>query len=457
MTETKPANTIARERVDELTLRHGEPDWLRDVRLAAWELYLQTPMPTARDEAWRRTEIAALDLSNLKTLDFGTFASAPAELPRWFQSLTRHIDKPSGVLLELAMSAGYKQLSENLEKRGVIFTDIAAAIERYPEAVKPFLTRETSGGDGKFTLMTKALFNCGLFLYVPSGMEIAMPFISGIGLADTVGTAGGAIFPRLIVVAGAGARLNLIHVTGSPTARSGDSGADPVAADNALVSGLVEIFVGANANVSYLEVQQFGHNVFAVSRAQAEVGRDAQFTSLAVATGGRQTKSDIVTLLNGPGAANDVLGIVLGSGRENYSYDTIEEHNDHDTRSNINFRVALKDAATSVYQGTIKVAKPAQRTNAYQQNKNLLLGGEARADSIPRLEILADDVRCSHGATVGPVDKEQLFYLMSRGLTRMQAEELVVLGFFSQILEQFGQPFAREWLSELISRKVYGY
>src|SRR4030095_7410926 len=149
-----------------------------------------------------------------------------------------------------------------------------------------------------------------------------------------------------------------------------------------------------------------------VGRAQAEVGRDAQFTSLAVATGGRQTKSDIATVLNALGVSNEVLGIVLGSRRENYSFDTIEQHNAHDTRSNINFRVALKDAAASVYQGTIKVAKAAQKTNTYQQNKNLLLGGEARADSIPRLEILADDVKCSHGATVGPVDKEQLFYLM---------------------------------------------
>src|SRR5262249_12957036 len=167
MTETKPANTIARERVDELTLRRGEPDWLREARLAAWELYLQTPMPTTRDEAWRRTEIAALDLSNLKTLDFGAFGPAPPELPQWFHSLTSHIEKPSGVLLELAMSGGYRQIVEALEKKGVIFTDIATAIERYPEAVKPFLTRESaSAGGGKFTLMTKALFNCGVFLYV---------------------------------------------------------------------------------------------------------------------------------------------------------------------------------------------------------------------------------------------------------------------------------------------------
>lgn len=462
MTETITINTIARERVDALTERHAEPQWLRDARLSAWELYLKTPMPTGRDEQWRRTEIAALDLSLLRTLDCGSLADAQAKAPAWFKATTDHIEQRSGILLQLAGSPGLRQVAHDLEGSGVIFTDLASAVEKHADTIRPYLTSGASASvDGKFGLLNKAFFNCGFFLYVPAGVEIELPFITGVGFADSYHTRGGAIFPRLIVVAEEQASLNLIHLSGSSWRADHERGlnqeGDGQPAAFSLVSSVVEIFVGADARVSFLEAQQFSDDVFAIGRTQTEIGRQGQFTSLAVAIGGKQCKSDIATLLNGPGASNDVLGIVLGNGRENFSFNTIEEHNAGDTRSNINFRIALKDSATSVYQGNIKVAKAAQKTDAYQQNKNLLLGSAARADSIPRLEILADDVKCSHGATVGPVDKDQIFYLTSRGLTQAQAEELIVLGFFKQVLDQFGKPFADKWLSEVISRKVYGY
>ncbi len=137
------------------------------------------------------------------------------------------------------------------------------------------------------------------------------------------------------------------------------------------------------------------------------------------------------------------------------AYNTIQEHASPDTTSNINFRVALKDNASSIYQGNIKVDKVATRTNAFQSNKNLLLGAEARADSIPKLEILTDDVKCSHGATVGPVDKEQLFYLMSRGLPLKEAEELIVIGFFAEVLNTITIKGAADWIGALTAEKIH--
>jgi len=163
----------------------------------------------------------------------------------------------------------------------------------------------------------------------------------------------------------------------------------------------------------------------------------------------------IETILVDRGGQSDIKGIVLGHGSEHVSYNTIQEHAAPDTTSNINFRVALKDSAASIYQGIVKVDKIAQRTNAFQSNKNLLLGSEARADSIPKLEILADDVKCSHGATVGPVDKEQLFYLQSRGLSLKESEELIVTGFFAQVLNTITIKGVADWINALAAEKIH--
>jgi Fe-S cluster assembly protein SufD len=455
MIQTKPVNTIARERVEGLAEHNREPSWLKESRLSSWELYRNTPMPAAREE-WRRTDIGALDLAGLTTLEPGQLTDAATSSPDWFQAVSSQITDASGFFLQLADAPGYRKLSPDLERQGVIFTDITSAIEQHPDKIQPYLAGETPADGDKFGLMNKALFNCGVFLYIPPGVEIEPPFVSGVGLGlrDTAG--GGALLPRIIVVAEQGSRVNFVHLAGSPAIPS-DQGNAQAAAALTLVCPVTNIFVGQGAAVSYLEVQQHGSNIFSISRTRTKVGGDGQFTSLTVATGGRQHKTDIETLLEQQGAASNVLGIVLGGGQEKFSFNTLQEHNARDTRSNINFRVALKDKAASVYQGNIKVDKVAQKTDAYQQNKNLLLGSEARADSIPRLEILADDVKCSHGATVGPVDRDQIFYLMSRGLTHAQAEELIVLGFFRQVLEQFGRPYASEWLTEIISKKVYGY
>jgi len=204
-----------------------------------------------------------------------------------------------------------------------------------------------------------------------------------------------------------------------------------------------------------LELQKFPPDTFSVTQTYNEVARDGQFNSFTVGMGGAQLKADIATLLQDRGASSDIQGVVLGDGEEHFSFNTIQEHNAPDTRSNIMFRVALKDKATSVYLGNIRVDKIAQRTDAFQQNKNLLLGSQARADSIPKLEILADDVKCSHGATVGPVDQEQIFYLMSRGLSRGEAEELIVTGFFRKVVDTLTLPGAADWINDLVTEKIH--
>jgi Fe-S cluster assembly protein SufD len=413
-------------------------------------------MPSGREEQWRRTDLGILDLSTLKAADLERArliggADRLPPLPEWCQKAVDGFGEPAGVLFQTTKNGGYLKLDSALASKGVIFCDLATAIEKYPQQVQPYLAGSKAAEPGKFNLMTRALFNCGAFLYVPKDVVIEAPFLVGIEFSASQGSEyGGAIFPRLIVVAEDNSKVNLVYLLGSDDGHKSGTNSRV-----SLASSVGQAFVKSGARLTYLEVQHFDDDVFFIQDFASEVGRDAVFTSLSVGLGGKQTKSDITTCLKAPGAKSDVLGAVLGSGHEKFNFNTIQDHDAPDTNSNINFRVALKDSSESVYQGIIRVDKQAQRTDAYQSNKNLLLGGDAKADSVPKLEILADDVKCSHGATVGPVDKEQLFYLGSRCLPPAQAEELIVLGFFRKVLEQFSMPGASEWLYELLAGKVY--
>lgn len=449
MSETKTANTIARERVDNLANRNSEPAWLRELRLSAWEAYLQTPMPTSRTEEWRKVEIESLDLSALKTIDMpATVAeSKPVGLPRWFDRALGAFTERAGAVVQTNQHA-WTQLSEEAASKGIIFCTMRTAIVEHHDLVRPYLERKCQDDD-KFGLMNKALFNSGAFLYVPPNVELQGTLFNLVHLSAEAVKQGVAVFPRILVIAGANSRVNFACCFSTEEIDG------PEALPESLSNAVVDIHVAAGARVNYLELLNFGSKTFAVARNHGDVSRDGFLYSLSVGLGAGQLKSDIKTSLQAAGAQADIEGVVLGNGNEHYSFNTSLDHNAPDTKSNINFRVALKDAASSVYLGTIRVAKAAQRTDATQSNKNLLLGSEAKADSIPKLEILADDVKCSHGATVGPVDKEQLFYLMSRGLPPTMAEELIVTGFFRKIFDTCTISGAKEFISTLIGDKVH--
>lgn len=514
---TEATKEELRKTVEELATRFSEPAWLVDSRWQAWEHCSNTPFPTERDEGWRRTDIGSLDLSALRTsllsstseidslkIAGGSTAHAGGNIPPWVDDALAHFEKKAGVLFQGAKQNGFYYLDPALKEKGVIFCDIATAVSMHADKLKPYLAGAgNSEEDGKFGLLTKALFNCGMFVYVPRGVEIKDPLIFALDLS---GSKGEAILPRSLVVAEDMSKVTIVYALGPSSANQAKSAAVLDAAAKAaststsglaaesesasasassksskaagtksalsemttasspaahnpgltLLSQYAEIHVKPSAHVAYLELQEYGNDVFMVNKFNCIVDRDGRYESLTLALGGRQTKSDMATNLRAPGATSEVLGIVLGANNEKFSFNTIQDHSAADTKSNIIFRTALKDKSSSIYQGIVRVAKVAQRTDAYQSNKNLLLDGTATADSIPKLEILADDVKCAHGATVGPVDREQIFYLMSRGITRQVAEQLIVLGFFRQTLERFPYQEALSWLSEAVTRKIQG-
>lgn len=449
MTESMTVSTITRDGVDSLAMGRKEPDWLKKARVAAWEYYLSLPAPAARDDAWRKTRFADLDLSKVTTSS--VVDRAPGEESSLVAAIEKSMEKISGLISGSSSSLISARLDPELKKKGVVFATLSQSLEETPELARQWLAGAHENAD-KFEAMARALCNCGALLYVPDGVEIEEPFL--IVHCLEYGTAGSATFPRILIRAGANARFRVVNVFTSASGNGGEGNTEL-----SFIDALVELELGAGAALDYVEIQDFADadsKVFFVSKSINRIGKDAAVKSLTTGLGGYQLKTDIETELNERGAHSSIQGVVLGSEEEHLSYNTIQKHNAPDTASNINFLVALKDRAVSAYQGNIKVAREAQKTDAFQSNKNLLLGDKAKADSIPRLEILADDVKCSHGATVGPVDKDQVFYLMARGLDRKTAEELVVSGFFNTVLEKNPVPQTGAWIEGRLRDKIHG-
>lgn len=443
--------TIAKERVDEITRQTAEPAWLKDSRLKAFESYLKIPTPCNRDENWRRTEVEALDLAALNVVVNDSKEKQAAKDPAVVTAALAHLGKKLPYIYTTPQSVEVGNADSALLSKGVIFCSLKTALAQHADLLSKYLSAENLpqpdfAENDKFYLMNQSLFNCGAFLYVPKNVVLESPVLNILSSGEETSIA---LFPRVIIIVEQGAKAEFVNLSTASKKQAQEAG--PLS----LVNSSIETYVGQNAGLSYLDVSDFSGNTFAVSRVYNEVKRDGSLHSSTVALGGWQIKSDIQTNLKEPGSKSDIRGVVLGAGSERYSFNTIQDHIAPDTGSTINFRVALKDSASSAYLGTIRVSKEAQRTDSYQSNKNLLLGSNAHADSIPKLEILADDVKCSHGATVGPADKEQIFYLMSRGLSNLEAEELIVTGFFRQVVQSCPVDGAGDWINELVADKIH--
>ena len=444
--------TIAKERVDEITKQTAEPNWLKDSRLKAFESYLKIPTPSNRDENWRRTEVDALDLSTLNVVVNDSKEKKSSKEPAVIAAALSHLGKNLPYIYTTPQSVDVGNADSDLLSKGVIFCSLKTALAQHADLLSKYLAPENLpspdfANNDKFYLMNQSLFNCGAFLYVPKNVQLESPVINVLSSGEESSIA---LFPRIIIIVEQGAKAEFVNVS------TAEKGKKSNASDAlSLVNSSLETYVGANASLSYLDVSDFSTNTFAVSRVYNEVKRDGSLHASTVALGGWQIKSDIQTNLKEPGSKSDIRGVVLGAGSEKYSFNTIQDHVAPDTGSTINFRVALKDSSSSAYLGTIRVSKEGQRTDSYQSNKNLLLGSNAHADSIPKLEILADDVKCSHGATVGPADKEQIFYLMSRGLSQLEAEELIVTGFFRQVVQSCPVDGAGDWINSLVAEKIH--
>ena len=281
----------------------------------------------------------------------------------------------------------------------------------------------------------------GTVLHVPAGVEIELP-ITTYRWLDVEGVA---LFPHTLVVAGANSKVTYVEECASP--KRAQEGL-------AMNCGVAEVIAEEGANVRYAVVQQWGRHVFHYQANRVFAGKDSRVQTVLVTLGAKVARSDVECDLQNPGAESEMLGIYLADDHQHFDHYTYQLHQAPSARSDLLYKGALKDKSRAVFRGMIRVMKGAQQTDAYQTNRNLLLSEDAHADSLPNLEIEADDVRCSHAATVGQLDEEELFYIMSRGISRRSAERLVVFGFFGDVLERLPMPGVVQELRSEIERKL---
>lgn len=416
------------EAVEELGSLHGEPEWLRAHRREAYAAYERLPMPSRSDEEWRRTDVRGLDLDSFEAFERADGA-APAD----------PIDDTAGVLRQRGSEPGAVELDPEVAARGVLLMPLTQAAREHPDLVQRHLFTEVRPERDKLAALHGAFFSGGTFLYVPEGVAIEKPIVSQFWSSG----GGAAVLPHTLIVAGRGSSFNYL-----------DEFLSPDLDRPALTSGSAEVIAGEGANVGYLALQRWGRHAwqFADQRVRAE--RDATVRLVAVGLGGRFAKNRIEASLAGPGASAELKALFFGSEKQFFDFHTLQQHQVGNTTSDLLFKGALRDEARSVYAGLIRIEPNASRSDAYQANRNLLLSKTAKAHSIPMLEILNNDVRCTHGATVAPVDPEHLFYLESRGIPAPTAERMIVHGFFGEVLDRIPVAQARDLVEAELEARI---
>ena len=462
---------FSKNAIETLSAIKNEPDWMRARRLEAWHLYEETPMSAPNDELWRRTSLKDLKFDDVIPFALGNFAGGatpplPSALPLKFQQIENDVSA-GGVLVQYNSLSACARLADDLKKRGVIFSDLDTAVREHPELVKQyFMTKavtysenryksdkprtgatgkhEGGGygdtiGDLKFAALHGAFFSGGTFLYVPRGVVVDLP-LQSLTYFDAANLA---MFTHTLVVVEEGAAVTLIENYASKENEV-----------QRFSNGTVELILKPGSSLQYFHLQDFARNVWHFSSQTALLENDSTLTWLNGTLGSQTTKAFLDCKFLGTGTNANLLGFFFGDGKQHFDQHTFQNHIVGHSTSDLLYKGALKDTAYSAFRGLIRVNPNAQRSDAYQANRNILLSGHAHADSIPELEIEANDVRCTHGATVGPIDPEQIFYSMARGIPKIEAEKVIVEGFFDPLMQKIPLESIRNELAQAIKTKI---
>jgi Fe-S cluster assembly protein SufD len=428
--------------VESLSAQLDEPGWVLEKRYEGWYHYREMDPPD-----WRRTDLSKLDFARLAAY---APLQAPVDdlsaLPPKLHAALGVYGRRSGLLVQRDSGRVYHDLAPELVAQGVVWTDMLTAVREHPDLVQQYFMQDAvSVSTDKYTALHAAFWDGGSFLYVPDGVEVELPFVSVLWMEMPAL----AVFPHTLVVAGARSSLTLVSELLSVGC---------AACPDTYHGGVTELYVGQGARVRYVNAQDLGRHVYDLRSQTALLDRDSRLEWLSITLGGRLSRSSQHTVLREPGVEALVTGLYLPDGRQHMAMDTLQDHVAPNGLSDLLYQGALLGRSRSVYEGTIRAWPGAQKTNAYQSNRNLLLSKRARADSLPQLEIEANDLRCTHGATVSQVDDAQVFYLMSRGIPRIEAVRLIVEGFFRPSLERLPEALAGlgERLGEAIGAKLRG-
>lgn len=440
---------FSREAAEELSRLRNEPDWLRTRRLAAWEAYLAIPMPVRTDEEWRRTDIRDLPLEDVLPFasEFGARVDSREALPGNVRDILEGAGEMAGLVVQQDSSIIYHEAMADLAEQGVIFVDLDTAIREHADLLEQYLMSPDTVPitRNKFAALHGAFWSTGAFLYVPDDVEVELPFEA----ISTLTKPGVASAFHTLVVAGENARLTFVDYCVSETLSEEIEG-------ESIANNVVELYVAAGAEVRYIQIQNWGRHVWNFNTQRGRIAQDGAIRSLNVSLGAMFSKNSIASTLAEAGAAAEMLGLYFTDEDQFLDNHTHQDHDAPYATSDLLFKGAVKDRSRVVYNGLIRVAERAFGTDAYQANRNLSLSGNARVDTMPNLEIGANDVRCTHGATVSRIEDEYLFYLMSRGISRTEAEKLMIDGFFAEVIDRVPVPQVQEIVQHVIDQKI-GY
>lgn len=422
-----PQTSFTRAQVEQ---RAGnEPAWLREQRIAAWEAFERLPMPTDRERAWKYFNPRRLRLSDLVV--------EPESAPNDGVFAARADAERAGQVVQVDGEVVSVVLDQELLGQGVIVDSLASALRRHEGLVQKFLSTVVAGDESKFAALNTALWSGGLFIYVPKEVSVGRP----VQVTIRQHTANAALFPRLLVVLERHAQLSLVEQ------RIGEG--------QGFAAGVTEFILGEGAELKHYAVQRWGAGMQDITTQRTLLGRDARATTLCAGIGGDVMKWWVDALMTGNGSESNMLGAFFGSKRQHMDVITLQDHIGERTTSDLFYKAALKDRAVGAYYGLTRVGPEARGTAANQVDRNLLLSPDARADADPVLEILTSDVvRCGHGASAGPVDQEQIFYLQSRGLPAPEAEKLLIEGFLNEVIERIPLDGVREGIQAAVAAKL---
>jgi Fe-S cluster assembly protein SufD len=433
--KTMTKNKISVAAVRRLSKRYNEPEWLRFARLIAWETFEALPWPSYREETWRRTRLTGFELEDYR-LSGEEAALIPSRdaLPEHLRLELEKIDS-AGVIIVQDGVLIYQELDDALAQKGVRFTDLRSALAEDAQLVQVHLSALVRARQNKFAALHYALWQNGAFLFVPRNVVIEKPLqaliVQGEGLAS---------FHHSLLIGEENSEAVVVE--------------DFVGSRNGMSDSVAEVYAKQAARLHYLRLQNLDETAWNFATQRASVGRDALYRQLQASWGSKLSKVWIDMEMDEPGGHGELLGLYFPRDRQHLDHHTNQNHQEPNCTSDLLFKGALEDRARSIYQGMIRVHHGAQRTDAYQKNDNLLLSGRARADSIPGLEIEADDVRCTHGATSSKVPEEYIFYLMARGLSRQTAKRMIVQGFFEEVINRVPVPGVRDKLEAEIAHRV---
>lgn len=438
--------------------QYSGPEWLTAKRRASLDLFHQLDVPSESVEAWKYTRVD-VDFSELRPHPKRERVTDISALPESVQKRLTSTDVGAYLVLDGPDVVYATELPAELIEKGVIFTDLKTAVEQHAELVQQYLysvvpaevpddttiaapgttpSKSPDPSEGKFSALAAALWTNGAFVYVPRGVEVELP----LGSFRVMSEAGTYTATRTLVVAEENAQVTFID----------EQDSEDLPGTYAI--GAVELIVKQGARLRYVSIQNWGKGVTHIQRQRGDVARDATLNSLVVTMGGTLSRTEMQSYLRGQGSDSEMLGLYFASEDQHFDHYTLQHHAAPHAHSDLLYKGVNADQSVGVFSGMIKVDLGAQKTDAYQKHRTLMLSSKAQNYSVPQLEINANDVRCSHGSTTGPVNQEALFFLRSRGIHKELAEKMLVTAFLEDVLSRVPLGSVVKYIEGIIAEKV---